>query len=247
MPNTDRHLRKRLCEQVECRGLGLSENQVEALMGYLDLVLQMRSRLNVTGLRDPERILDVLIVESLDFCRSDLIPVDGRVLDLGTGAGVPGITLAVWRSDLRLTLLDRTRKKVAFVRSAAEALGLHNCNPAWGSAEELTRHLSADERFDAVVARGVGSIAHLMRLARPLLRPHGKLLLRKPPASAERREAEALLASRAWAGIQTYLPPESGAMSWELLAIERAASKQEGARTGSAGMRGLVRLSNGQR
>ena len=225
MPNTEQRLRKRLFEQVERRGLGLSENQVDALMGYLDLVVQTRSRLNLTGLRDPERILDVLIVESLDFCRSDLIAADGRVLDLGTGAGVPGITLAVWGSRLRLTLMDRTRKKIDFVRRAAEALGLCNCHPAWGSAEELSRRMPADERFDAVVARGVGTVAHLMRLALPLLRPRGKLLLRKPPHTPEYAEAESLMAARGWSGMRKFPLSESGAMPWDLVAIERAASK----------------------
>ena len=224
MPTIDQRLRKRLCQQCERRGLDLSEVQVDTLMGYLELVLQARPHLNLTGLRDPERILDVLIVESLDFCRPDLIPHDGRVLDLGTGAGVPGMALAVWGAGLHLTLLDRTRKKIDFVRRAALSLGLHNCHPTWGSAEELSRRLPPDERFDAVVARGVGSIAHLMRLARSLLRPHGKLLLRKPPDTAEHREAEALLASPVWAGMRTFPLPESGAMAWVLLAVERAAA-----------------------
>ena len=224
MPATDQHLRKRLCQQAERRGLDLAAAQVDALMGYLELVLQAQAHLNLTGLRDPERILDVLIVESLDFCRPDLIPANGRVLDLGTGAGVPGITLAVWGAALHLTLLDRTRKKIAFVRRAALSLDLPNCHPAWGSAEELSRGLSPDERFDAVVARGVGSIAHLMRLARPLLRPHGTLLLRKPPDTPEYRDAEALLASPAWDGMQMFRLPDGGGMRWILLAIERDAT-----------------------
>ena len=222
MPATDQHLRKRLCQQAERRALDLSAAQVDALMGYLELVLQGRAHLNLTGLRDPERILDVLIVESLDFCRPDLIPADGRVLDLGTGAGVPGITLAVWGAGFHLTLLDRTRKKIAFVRRAALALCLYNCYPAWGSAEELARRLPPDERFDAAVSRGAGSIVHLMRLARPLLRPHGNLLLRKPLDSPEHREAEALLASPAWAGMRTFPLPESDPTLWNLLAIKRS-------------------------
>lgn len=223
MPATDQHPRKRLCQQAERRGLNLSAAQVDALMAYLELVLQGQAQLNLTGLRDPERILDVLIVESLDFCRPDLIPADGRVLDLGTGAGVPGIPLAVWGAGLHLTLLDRTRKKIDFVRRAALSLGLHNCHPTWSSAEELARGLSSDERFDAVVSRGAGSIAHLMRLARPLLRPNGNLLLRKPPDTSENREAEALLASPAWVGLRTFPLAESGGMPWVLVAVERGA------------------------
>ena len=224
MPNSGQNLRKRLCEQVECRGLELSEGQVDALMGYHDLVLQTRSQLNLTGLRDPERILDVLIGESLDFCRSDLIPAGGRVLDLGTGAGVPGITLAVWGADLHLTLLDRTQKKIAFVQRAATALGLRNCHPAWGSAEELSHGMSPDERFEAVVARGVGTVAHLMRLALPLLGPRGKLLLRKPPHTTEYAEAESLAATRGWSGMHRFPLAESGDLPWELVAIERTGS-----------------------
>lgn len=222
MPATDQRLRKRLCQQAERRGLDLSAAQVDALMAYLELVLQAQAHLNLTGLRDPARILDVLIVESLDFCRPDLIPANGRVLDLGTGAGVPGIPLAVWGAGLHLTLLDRTRKKIDFVRRATLALGLHHCHPAWGSAEDLSRRLPSDERFDAVVTRGVGSIAHLMRLARSLLRPHGNLLLRKPPDNPEYQEAEALLASPAWVGMRSFPLPASGATPWVLLAVGRS-------------------------
>ena len=94
-------------------------------------------------------------------------------------------------------------EKIAFVRHAVGSLGLPHCYPAWGTAEELSCHLPPDKRFDAVVARGVGSIAHLMRLARPLLRPYGNLLLRKPPPSPDHREVKPLLASPAWAGMWT--------------------------------------------
>ena len=108
------------------------------------------------------------------------------------------------------------------MRRAAVSLGLPNYHPAWGSVKDLSRRLPPDERFDAVVARGVGSIAHLMRLARPLLHPHGNLLLRKSPDSPEHQEAEALLASPDWAGMRAFPLPESGAKPWFLLAIERA-------------------------
>lgn len=224
MPKTGQHLRKRLCAQADCRGLDLSGSQVDALTGYLELLLHTRSHVNLTGLRDPERVLDVLIIESLDFCRADLIPAEGRVLDIGTGAGVPGITLAVWGPGLQVTLLDRTQKKIAFVRGAVSALGLSNCHPVWGAAEELARRMSPHKQFDAVVARGVGTVARLLRLARPLLRPHGRLLLRKPLDTRERQEAERQLSSRAWSGIASFTLVESGGKNWELLAVTRGAS-----------------------
>ena len=121
-------------------------------------------------------MLDVLIIESLDFLRRDLLPPAARVLDLGTGAGVPGIPLAICAPDGHFTLLDRSEKKITFVRRVVLSLRLHHCAPHCGAAEDLGRRLPAEQFFDVVVSRGVGTIADLSRLAAPLLRPGGLLL-----------------------------------------------------------------------
>jgi 16S rRNA (guanine527-N7)-methyltransferase len=212
---------KRLCQACEQRGIALSTTQLEGLTQYLKLLVRWRSHLNLTGLRDAERMLDVLIVESLDFLEGNFFLPGMRVLDLGTGAGVPGIPLATCRPDVHVTLLDRSEKKITFLRRVVASLPLENCQPCCSTAEDLAHHLRPQEYFDVVVSRGVGSVAHLMRLTALLLKPGGRLLLRKPLRTSELQEAELLRASQTWGNIETLPLPWSASPPWALLAIVR--------------------------
>jgi 16S rRNA (guanine527-N7)-methyltransferase len=209
----------RLSRQCERRGVRLTADQLDRLGRYLELLLQWQRSLNLTGLRQAEQLIDVLIAESLDFLQGDLLPRPSRLLDLGTGAGVPGIPLATCEPRLRLTLLDRSQKKMVFVRRVASHLRLHNCAFESVSAEVLARRLAPEERFDAVVSRGVGRVAHLLALAAPLLRPGGVLVLRKPRHTSELQEAAALLASDTWREVRT--APLPAAPPWMLLGMTR--------------------------
>ena len=212
---------KRLCQAGEQRGIALSTTQLDGLMHYLALLLRWRPHLNLTGLRDAERILDVLIVESLDFLHEDFFRPGMRLLDLGTGAGVPGIPLATCRPDVHVTLLDRSEKKITFLRRVVASLPLENCHPCCSTAEDLAHRLRSPEYFDVVVSRGVGSVAHLMRLTAPLLKPGGRLLLRKPLHTPELQEADVLQAAQTWGRIETLPLSRSESPPWALLSIIR--------------------------
>ncbi len=212
---------KRLCQQCEQRGMALSTTQLEELTQYLELLMRWRPHLNLTGLRDAERMFDVLIVESLDFLQGDFLRPGMRLLDLGTGAGVPGIPLAVCRSDVHVTLLDRSEKKITFLHRVITSLHLKNCQPCCRTAEDLAHRLRPQDHFDVVVSRGVGSVAHLMRLTGPLLKPGGRLLLRKPLHTPELQEAELLRAAETWGSIETLPLPWSASPPWALLSIIR--------------------------
>ncbi|HEY7492500.1 MAG TPA: 16S rRNA (guanine(527)-N(7))-methyltransferase RsmG, partial [Candidatus Tectomicrobia bacterium] len=128
---------ERLCQACEQRGIALSTTQLADLTQYLTLLVRWHPHLNLTGLRDAERILEVLLVESLDFLQGDFFLPGMRVLDLGTGAGVPGIPLAICRPDVHVTLLDRSEKKIAFLRRVVASLPLENCQPCCSTAEDL--------------------------------------------------------------------------------------------------------------
>jgi 16S rRNA (guanine527-N7)-methyltransferase len=213
--------RKHLYQQCEQRGITLSETQLQHLLQYLALLLRWRSHLNLTGLREAERLIAVLIGESLDFLQGHFLAPGMRVLDLGTGAGVPGIPLAICSVGLHFTLLDRSEKKITFLRRVVSLLGLEHCQPCCSTAEDLARALTPTQRFDAVVSRGVGHIAHLLRLAAPLLRPGGILLVRKPLHTPELQEATPLLATVTWGEVQRLPLPSSTTSLWGLLVIPR--------------------------
>ena len=201
--------------------MALSTAQLESLTQYLKLLLRWRPHLNLTGLRDAERMLDVLIVESLDFLQGDFLRPGVRVLDLGTGAGVPGVPLAICRPAVHVTLLDRSAKKITFLGRVVASLHLEDCQPCCSTAEDLAHRLRPQEHFDVVVSRGVGSVVHLMRLTAPLLKPGGQLLLRKPLHTPELQEAALLRAAETWGSIETLPLPWSASPPWVLLSIVR--------------------------
>lgn len=219
------HYQQRLSQQCEVRGLTVSADQQARLLHYLDLLLHSRPSLNLTGLRDAERMLDVLIIESLDFFAGGYLVSGKRVLDLGTGAGVPGLPLAVCCPTLHMTLLDRSTKKIAFLQRVVEALQLPHCQPVCGTSEELAPRLTPHRTFDVVVSRGVGTMAHLMRLTAKLLHPGGLLLLRKPLDTPELHEAEQSCAVGPWRGIERLALPWSTAAPWMVVAVHRRPSR----------------------
>lgn len=222
MDSPCQNVRILLSQRCEQRGVVLSGHQLDRLATYLSLLQQWQRHLNLTGLRDVERLIEVLIVESLDFLHGGFLSPAARVLDLGTGAGVPGVTLAVCGPPHRLTLLDRSQKKITFLRRVVAHLDLRECQPEAASAEELARRLAPDARFDAVVTRGVGRVSHLLSLAAPLLRPGGVLWLRKPADTAELQEAESLLASDAWKDVRRIELPATPPPAWVLLGFVKA-------------------------
>lgn len=226
-PDSRRHeCRRQLTQRCDALGIRLTAPQLDRLADYLGLLRQWQRHLSLTGLREVEQLIDVLILESLDFSQGAFLSGPQRVLDLGTGAGVPGLPLAICQPQLDMTLLDRSEKKIVFVRRVISRLKLHHCRTETDSAEGLSRRLSTrapgpepDMRFDAVVTRGVGTVSHLLALAGPLLRPGGVLLLRKPPQTPELDAAAAALASGCWREVQTLPLRPTGVLSWTLLAI----------------------------
>jgi 16S rRNA (guanine527-N7)-methyltransferase len=213
---------QRLNQQCEQRGITLGAAQLHALSQYVEFLQQWRRTINLTGLRQAEQMIDVLVAESLDFLWREALPYAARVLDLGSGAGVPGVPLAICAPDLTVTLLDRSQKKITFLRHIVPRLQLRNCQPVCSTAEDLARHHTTAPHFDAVVTRGVGTVAHLLSLAAPLLHPGGALLLRKPVPTTELQEAAALIASGGWAQVKTRSLPMGGRTAWMLLAVFRA-------------------------
>jgi len=219
MHDTYLHRLKQHCEQ---RCIALSAVQLERLAQYVDSLLQWRRTLNLSGVRHAEGVIDVLVAESLDFLQPEVLGRGARVLDLGTGAGVPGIPLAICAPDVHVTLLDRSEKKVTFLRHVLPRLDLQNCQPLCDTAEALARRLPPCQHFDVVVTRGVGRVAKLLSLAAPLLRPGGQLLLRKPRGTPELREAAPFLAAQIWTAYRIVPVFPQAQTAWVLLIATRS-------------------------
>lgn len=160
-------------------------DKLEKLAGQF---LENGSTRGVTALKTAEAIQDELILDSLCGVRS--LPSTGRVIDIGTGGGVPGLVLAAVRPDLEFTLTDSASKKTKWVEEMVTSLGLENVTVVTRRLELLGREEGFRGSFDVVTAKALAALNVLSEFAVPLLKVGGRLVAYKGPALAEEiREA----------------------------------------------------------
>ena len=165
-------IESRLAKGLEVLGLALAPGQVEALLTLVAELAEWNTRVNLTAIKDPAEVVDKHLLDSLAV----LPHIRGlQVADIGTGAGFPGLPLAVADLDRRYTLVESTGKKAAFVRHAATMLQLPNVDVVLARAESY----KPARPFDSVIARALGSLADFIRVAGHLAERDGRLLAMK--------------------------------------------------------------------
>jgi len=193
-------------ERCAAIGVEFEPGDVERLGKFLAILLGANERLNLTAVTEPADAWSRHILDSLTLvgALADL-PAGSRVIDVGTGAGLPGMVLAIVMPQLQFTLLDATAKKIEFLRQAMQHLGLKNVEPVCGRSETLAHDRGAKvasssersggyrERFDAVLARAVGPMATIAELTVAFAKINAPTLLIKGQ-KAEEELAEAVLA-----------------------------------------------------
>lgn len=173
--------------------ISLTPQQIGQLDRYRELLLEWNQKFNLTAITDPEEILTKHFLDSLSVLQAFPFEKNAAVLDLGSGAGFPGMVLKIARPDLRLTCLDGTQKKVNFLRTVAEALHLEKVVCLHARAEEAGRLSDLRETFDAVTARAVANFHQLAEYGLPFVKKGGRLIAMKGPGG----EAEASDAAKA--------------------------------------------------
>jgi 16S rRNA (guanine527-N7)-methyltransferase len=164
-----------LTEGLGSLGLSSLEPEVPRLLAYQALLAKWNATYNLTAIRDPERMVSHHLLDSLAILT--LLPPEPlfRVLDVGTGAGLPGIPLAIARPHWKLTLLDSSHKKTAFVQQAVIELRLANVTVKTARVESFP----ANERYDYVVSRAFSELAEFIRVAGHLVKLGGEMLAMK--------------------------------------------------------------------
>jgi len=167
-----------------CQWSGVSAQQASALAQYVKLLEKWSQRTNLISLRDQRRLVRRHITDSFAFSQIAVIPPGVSVLDLGSGAGFPGIPLAILREDLQITLLDSKRMRTLFLREVVEHLRLAHARVLCDRVEALDGQGS----FAVVTARAVAAVEQLWEWSWPLLQPGGRLVIQKGREEALRRQ-----------------------------------------------------------
>ena len=171
--------------------LGLDKSRIPALEQFSAFMLERNQVMNLTAITEPKDVAALHLLDSLA-----LIPAAGleaeQIVDVGTGAGFPGMPLAIVRPSLRVTLLDSLGKRVDFLKETCKALELDNTECVHARAEEVAG--AQREIFDAAVSRAVAALPVLCELSLPLVRISGRMLAMKSSHTEEEiRQAESVV------------------------------------------------------
>lgn len=179
-----------MAEEVEDRARLVFGDRYDKAVAFADLLTEHGVERGLIGPREVDRLWERHLLNSAVV--AELVPPDSRVVDVGSGAGLPGIPLAIARPDVQLTLLEPMARRVAWLTECVDALGL-DVTVLRGRAEEgpVRERLSGS---DVVTARAVAPLDRLSRWCLPLLRPGGLMVALKGESAAEEltRDAEAV-------------------------------------------------------
>ena len=150
----------------------LSDKQINQLDTFYEMLIEKNKVMNLTAITEFDEVLVKHFADSLSICT--IIPDDVKsVCDLGTGAGFPGIPMAIAYPDLQFTLIDSLNKRIKFLQEVVDALGLTNVTLVHARAEEAGRNKLYREQYDLVVSRAVANISTLSEYCLPLVKVGG--------------------------------------------------------------------------
>ena len=176
--------KEKLILELQKREIACSEEQANQLEQFMYHVLSWNEKFNLTAIKDEESFMEKMIFDSA-IALTDLDLTDKKVIDIGTGAGFPGVVLSILSPNMNLTLLDSTNKKIELLKSYAQEKG-YQYEAVTARAEEYAREHR--EEYDYVFARAVAPLNILLELCVPLLKVGGSFIAMKGPGLKEELE-----------------------------------------------------------
>lgn len=174
--------KNRLEAKCAALGIALTGPMLDALDQYAEILVEYNQKVNLTAITDPEGIEDKHFADSLLL--ANLPETAGKLVDVGTGAGFPGVVAKIFKPELQLTLMEPTGRRVEFLKYVCAQLGLSGVEFAKERAEEAARKVWR-EQFDVATARGVAALPMLSEYCLPLVKVGGVFLAMKGPGAAE--------------------------------------------------------------
>lgn len=163
----------------------LTSFQIEQFITYYEMLIEKNKVMNLTGITDFEEVLKKHFIDSLSLVKACDLNDDISLLDVGTGAGFPGIPLKIAFPDLKVTLLDSLNKRVIFLQEVIERLELKTIEALHGRAEDFAKPDLLRERFDLCVSRAVANLSTLSEYCLPYVKIGGNFISYKSEKAFE--------------------------------------------------------------
>lgn len=178
-------LLKELADIIE---IGLTEKQISDFMNYKKMLIETNKYMNLTAIVEDKEVILKHFIDSLTI--NKYIGNNSSLIDVGTGAGFPGIPIKIIRDDVDVTLLDSLNKRLKFLNEVIKELGLKKIKTVHGRAEDLAHQVEFREKFDHVTARAVANLSTLAEFCLPFVKVGGCFICMKGTLSEELDEAK---------------------------------------------------------
>ena len=207
-------------------GIQLSERQYQQFNNYFELLIEWNKVMNLTGITEYEEVNEKHFVDSLSIVKAVDIGSIETVMDVGTGAGFPGIPLKIAFPHLKVTLLDSLNKRIKFLDTVISELKLEDIHTIHGRAEDYAKPSLLREKFDLCVSRAVANMTTLSEFCLPFVKVGGMFISYKSEKiTEEMKQAEkaiAILGGKVKSQTEIYLPDSD--IYRDLFAIEKVAA-----------------------
>jgi len=166
-------------------GLDIDSKMTDKFIEYKELLIEWNKKINLTGITDDNEIMIKHFLDSLTCLVTGVVKNDTKIIDVGTGAGFPGIPLKIYYENLDLTLLDSLKKRIKYLETVCNELEFKKVEFLHGRAEDYGRNEEHRDKYDVAVARAVADLSVLCEYCLPFVKVNGYFIAQKGPKASE--------------------------------------------------------------